>query len=98
MCRHLQLLREMFPNQIFLDSRDIAKVLGVSHGHFLNMSMEKLIPFKLAKVHKRKIQVSILEMARYLDGQIESGNREPESQSLITPTKRKRGRPRNNSI
>lgn len=97
MCRHLPLLRELFPGKVFLDSHEIAKVLGVSHGHLLNMSMEKLIPFKLAKVHKKKIQVSILEMARYLDTKLEGESKELASVPTMVSPQRKRGRPRNGS-
>lgn len=97
MCRHLPLLKELFPGKVFLDSHDIAKVLGISHGHLLNMSMEKQIPFKLAKVHKKKIQVSILEMAKYLDTKLEGESKELASVPTMVPPNKKRGRPRNSS-
>ncbi len=94
MCRHLQLLKELFPGKIFLDSHDIASVLGISHGHLLNMSMNKQIPFNLARVHKRKIQVSILEMARFLDMKLEGKSPELEPVPASVPQRRGRGRPR----
>lgn len=97
MSHHLQLLRELFPGKVFLDSHDIARVLGLSRAHVFRMSSEKTMPFKVVNDCSRKIQVSIVEMVRYLDTKLEVENRESASKPVIISPKRKRGRPRKSS-
>lgn len=97
MSHHLPLLRELFPGKIFLDTHDIARVLGISCAHVYRMSSEKKMPFKVVNDCTRRIQVSIVEMARYLDTKLEAENRESASKPVIISPKRKRGRPRNSS-
>jgi S-ribosylhomocysteine lyase LuxS involved in autoinducer biosynthesis len=93
MSHHLQLLRELFPGKVFLDSHEIARVLCISRSHLFRMSSKKTIPFKLSN-DCSKIQVSIIEMARYLDTKLLAEGHELKHEPVIISTKKKRGRPR----
>lgn len=99
MSGHLEILKEMFPQKLFLDASDIAKCLNISKGHVYNLSSAKKLPFILDD-HTDKIQVSIVAMARYLDNKIEV-RAEPiivEEEKIPVPDliqPKKRGRPRN---
>lgn len=100
---HLTVLMAMFPNQVFLSVDDIAKIMAVSKGHIYNLSSREKLPFKVSSLSD-KIQVSIVEMAKFLDRQIdeevqekireEEKKHEVPISSLI---KKKVGRPRNSS-
>jgi hypothetical protein len=99
MSGHLEILKEMFPQKLFLDVSDIAKCLNLSKGHVYNLSSAKKLPFILDD-HSDKVQVSIVAMARYLDSKIEV-NPSPiivEEESIPVPDlikPKKKGRPRN---
>ncbi|MBU4610535.1 helix-turn-helix domain-containing protein [Achromobacter sp. GG226] len=66
-----------------LDVEDIAKLLHVSKKHIYNLSSAKKLPFKLFK-SSDKMLVSIIEMAKYLDGPVDA---------VAEVVVRKRGRP-----
>ena len=104
---HYEILRDMFPNKLFLDAADIAKCLNVSKGHVYNLASVKVsaktgksLPFKL-DVHTDKIQVSIIAMSRYLDSTIDDGIQtevEEKEDVVSVPDliqSKKRGRPKN---
>ena len=94
---HLTILMSMFPNQMFLSVDDIAKLLNVSKGHIYNLSSKDKLPFKLLDVSD-KIQVSIIEMGRYLDSKLEDKQEEKRAVEPSVPSLIKRkGRPRNSS-
>ena len=96
MSGHLQVLMSIFPGKIFLDVEDIAKCLGQSKGHIYNLSSAKKLPFQLEWGLGDKIQVSIVEMAKYLDSKLEPKKEEPPA-ALASPVyieKKKVGRPR----
>lgn len=96
---HLTVLMAMFPNKIFLDVDDIAKLLNLSKGHIYNLSSQKKLPFKLLDISD-KIQVSIVEMAKFLDRKLEAAFDEKTEKSLSVPSMirkevpKKRGRPK----
>lgn len=95
MSRHLPLLTAMFPGQLMLNVDDIASLMAYSKGHIYNLASTKKLPFKIAEGLGDRIQVSIIEMADYLDSKLlskpaEKSEPEPEA----TTTKRKVGRPR----
>lgn len=96
MSGHLQVLMSIFPGKIFLDVDDIAKCLGQSKGHIYNLSSAKKLPFQLEWGLGDKIQVSIVEMAKYLDSKLEPKKEElPAALTLpIIVEKKKLGRPR----
>lgn len=86
----------IFPGKIFLDVEDIAKCLGHSKGHIYNLSSAKKLPFQLDWGLGDKVQVSIVEMAKYLDSKLEPKKEELPS-TLASPVyieKKKVGRPR----
>lgn len=96
---HLEVLRDMFPQKLFLDVSDIAKCLNLSKGHVYNLSSAKKLPFILDD-HSDKVQVSIVAMARYLDSKLEAVVKEAQEPQEVTPVPdlikpKKRGRPRN---
>jgi len=99
MSEHLEILKSMFPQKLFLDVSDIAKCLNISKGHVYNLSSAKKLPFVLDD-HTDKVQVSIVAMARYLDSKL-SASVVPEvvkEESIPVPDliqPKKRGRPRN---
>jgi len=96
MSGHLQVLMSIFPGKVFLDVDDIAKCLGQSKGHIYNLSSAKKLPFQLEWGLGDKIQVSIVEMAKYLDSKLEPRKEEPPA-TLASPVyieKKKVGRPR----
>lgn len=98
MSEHLPLLKEMFPNKIFLSVDDIAKCMNYSKGHIYNLSSRKELPFKIDG-SSDKVQVSIIAMAKYLDSKLEAEEAPVVQEKtisvpeLIKPVKR--GRPRN---
>jgi len=99
MSGHLEILKEMFPQKLFLDASDIAKCLNISKGHVYNLSSAKKLPFVLDD-HTDKVQVSIVAMARYLDNKIDAPVQLVVVEEEKTPVpdliqKKKRGRPRN---
>lgn len=97
MSDHLQVLMSIFPGKVFLDVDDIAKCLGQSKGHIYNLSSAKKLPFQLEWGLGDKIQVSIVEMAKYLDSKLEVRKAEPKVTPLANPVviaKKKLGRPR----
>jgi hypothetical protein len=96
MSDHLQVLMSIFPGKIFLDVEDIAKCLGQSKGHIYNLSSAKKLPFQLEWGLGDKIQVSIVEMAKYLDSKLEPKKEEvfPALASPVYIEKKKVGRPR----
>lgn len=96
MAGHLQVLMSIFPGKIFLDVDDIAKCLGQSKGHIYNLSSAKKLPFQLEWGLGDKIQVSIVEMAKYLDSKLQPEKEEPPAAltSPIIVEKKKLGRPR----
>lgn len=96
MSGHLQVLMSIFPGKVFLDVEDIAKCLGQSKGHIYNLSSAKKLPFQLEWGLGDKIQVSIVEMAKYLDSKLEPKKEELPAAltSPIIVEKKKLGRPR----
>lgn len=89
----------MFPGRILLGVEEIASLLNVSKGHVQNLCYSNRLPVKLHidKSLSNRIQVSIVEMARYLDGKLENlpiqeEKKEPSIPSMVI--KPKRGRPR----
>ena len=92
---HLPILREIFPGKVLLTVDDIALCLNISKGHLRNLSSKKQLPFKLAtdKVSNR-IQVSIVEMARFLDRKITEDDPAAGEGGGLHPVTKKRGRPR----
>lgn len=98
MAGHLDVLMSMFPQKMFLDINDIAKLLNVSKGHIYNLSSAKKLPFKLYD-DIDKIQVSIIEMARYLDSKLEQERGPIKREDIQVVQKKKgRGRPRGGNI
>lgn len=96
---HLTILQQMFPGKILLGVEEIASLLNVSKGHIQNLCYSNRLPLKLHvdKSLSNRIQVSVVEMARYLDGKLESlptqvEKKEPSIPSMVI--KPKRGRPR----
>jgi hypothetical protein len=97
MSGHLQVLMSIFPGKIFLDVDDIAKCLGQSKGHIYNLSSAKKLPFQLEWGLGDKVQVSIVEMAKYLDEKIQVQPAKIEKPALVNPeivSPKKVGRPR----
>ena len=98
MAGHLDVLMSMFPQKMFLDIDDIAKLLNVSKGHIYNLSSAKKLPFKLYD-DTDKIQVSIIEMGRYLDSKLDAVERQPlKREDIQVVQKKKSGRPRGGKI
>lgn len=98
MSGHLQVLMALFPGKLFLDVEDIAKCLGQSRGHIYNLSSAKKLPFQLDWGLGDKIQVSIVEMANYLDRKIEVQPEKPApilENPMVVP--KKLGKPRGTS-
>jgi len=98
MSGHLQVLMSLFPGKLFLDVEDIAKCLGQSRGHIYNLSSAKKLPFQLDWGLGDKIQVSIVEMANYLDRKIEVQPETPApvlENPMVVP--KKLGKPRGTS-
>lgn len=62
---HLELLRQMFPDQLVLDITEIATVLGCSKKRLYTLSSKNELPF--ATLPGFRIQVTMMELARYLD-------------------------------
>ena len=92
---HLPLLQARYPNKILLGTDEIAEVMNVSKYHIYNLSSQKKLPFKCIEATKR-VQVSIIELARYLDDS--SLTKQPEQKALgPMPIKKKIGRPRNST-
>lgn len=94
MSAHLPILTSMFPSKILLDVDDIASLLHVSKKHIYNLSSAKKLPFRLVETSD-KILVSVVEMARYLDGQLttkQEPKKDPLEGAVVVP--KKRGRPR----
>ena len=90
---HLPILRDMFPNQVFLSVDEMAQILSVSKAQIYKMCEQKRVPFTLVKL-TNKVQVSIVEMARYLDTKVQK--EEPATVPVpdaSTVVKRRRGRP-----
>ncbi|VVD69804.1 hypothetical protein PMO31116_00541 [Pandoraea morbifera] len=84
----------MFPSKVLLDVDDIASLLHVSKKHIYNLSSAKKLPFRLVETSD-KILVSVVEMARYLDGEItpkQEVKKDPLEGAVVVP--KKRGRPR----
>lgn len=91
----------MFPEKLFLNVEDIAKLLQVSKGHIYNLSSAKKLPFDIAP-HSDKVLVSIVAMAKYLDSTL-SVKEEPKEEVVHQPSvpeliKRKPGRPKKATI
>lgn len=83
----------MFPGRVLIGSKDIAKILNVSVGHMSNKSFREKMPFKLVECKGRRMQVSIIELARYLDEKTKIQTESPVSFESTTVLKRKLGRP-----
>jgi hypothetical protein len=97
MAGHLDVLMSIFPGKIFLDVDDIAKCLGQSKGHIYNLSSAKKLPFQLEWGLGDKVQVSIVEMAKYLDSKLQIQPVKEEKLKLVNPVivaPKKVGRPR----
>lgn len=62
---HLELLRQIFPDQLVLDITEVATVLGCSKKRLYTLSSKKELPF--ATLPGFRIQVTLMELARYLD-------------------------------
>lgn len=62
---HLALLRQMFPDKFVLDIGEVAMVLGCSKKRLYTLSSKKELPF--ATLPGFRIQVTLMELARYLD-------------------------------
>lgn len=91
---HLPLLLAKFPGKILLGVDEIAEIMNISKHHVYNLSYQKKLPFKCIDATKR-VQVSIIELARYLDD--DSYTKQPKSEPQgpePLPIKKKRGRPR----
>lgn len=100
---HLELLRQMFPDKLVLDVTEVAMVLGCPKKRLYTLSSKKELPF--ATLPGFRIQVTMMELARYLDASgsvavdddvshemVKSGART----DVVEPpaVKRKKGRPR----
>lgn len=95
MSYHLPILREIFPGKVLLTLDDIAQCLNVSKGHVANLCYRKELPFKLvADKFSNRIQVSIVEMARFLDHKIDEGVPPVQEGNVPLLVTKKRGRPR----
>ena len=96
MSQHLPILQAMFPSKVLLGPEEIATVLDISVKHVYNLSSKGKLGFKLAGITD-KIQVSIVELARYLDEKTVKAA-EPQAEPPPTPVpqliKKKLGRPR----
>ena len=100
---HLELLRKMFPDQLVLDITEVATVLGCSKKRLYTLSSKKELPF--ATLPGFRIQVTMMELARYLDACSSVAADDDVSHAMVKsgartdvvepPTvKRKKGRPR----
>jgi hypothetical protein len=67
---HLKILRSVFPKQVMLDVNDIAKCLNVTAGTIYNLNSTGQLPFKCRIGISNRLQVSIVELARYLDEEL----------------------------
>lgn len=70
MSEHLKILRAVFPKQVMLDVKDIAKCLNVAPGTLYNLNSTGKLPFKARLGMSNRLQVSIVELARYLDKEL----------------------------
>lgn len=96
MTAHLDILRERFPGQVALGVAEIAQCLNLSRDHIYRLSSQQRLPFPLLKGLGDKVQVSIVALATYLDGDIEP----PKAPVAVRPEmviKRAPGRPRNST-
>lgn len=98
MSQHLPILQAKFPGKILLGPEEIASVLDISVKHVYNLSSKGKLGFKLAGITD-KIQVSIVELARYLDEKtVKAADPSPVPEPQPTPIpqliKKKLGRPR----
>ena len=100
---HLELLRQMFPDQLVLDITEVATVLGCSKKRLYTLSSKKELPF--ATLPGFRIQVTMMELARYLDASSSVAVGDDVSHEMVKPgartnvaeppaVKRKKGRPR----
>lgn len=96
MAGHLEVLMAMFPGKIFLDVEEIAQCLRQSKSHIYNLSSAKKLPFQLQWGLGDKIQVSIVEMAKYLDEKIhvQEPKPAPALENPVIAKPKKVGRPR----
>lgn len=94
MAGHLDVLMNMFPQKALLNADDLAKAISVSRQHIYNLINRDELPFKLEKKKgsKERIQVSIIDVARYLDSKLET--REVKREEIEVVDKPKVGRPR----
>ena len=100
---HLTLLRQMFPDQLVLDITEVATVLGCSKKRLYTLSSKKELPF--ATLPGFRIQVTMMELARYLDACSSVAVDDDVSHAMVKwgartdvveppAVKRKKGRPR----
>jgi hypothetical protein len=98
MSQHLPILQAMFPSKILLGPAEIASVLDISAKHVYHLASKGKLGFKLAGITD-KTQVSIVELARYLDEKtVKAAEPKPVQDPPPTPVpqliKKKLGRPR----
>jgi hypothetical protein len=89
MSQHLPILQSLFPSKVFLGPEEISLVLNITPKHVYNLSSSGKLGFRLAGITD-KVQVSIVELARYLDEKTLTPTEVAEPQ----PLKKKVGRPR----
>lgn len=87
---HLPVLTAMFPGVLMLDVDQVAKVLKCTSGHLYNMNSQDRLPFRLAG---KRFQVSIVELAAYMDKVMLTDSPKSEAAASIAEVKPKRGRP-----
>lgn len=94
MAGHLDVLMNMFPQKALLNADELAQAISVSRQHIYNLINREELPFKLQKKKgsKERIQVSIIDVARYLDSKLET--REVKREEIQVVDKPKVGRPR----
>ncbi len=70
MAGSLDALREVFHGKTMLDIGDIAKCIHMSREHIYHLTRCSTLPFPVHETRTGQIQVSITDLARYLDSKL----------------------------
>ena len=64
-------LKEVFHGKTMLDIGDIAKCIHMSREHIYHLTRCSTLPFPVHETRTGQIQVSITDLARYLDSKLD---------------------------